>query len=94
MRLRLTPVAEQDLVRIFLEGLDRHGIAQAEAYQHRLHRTLSLLAEQPKMGRLRAEFRQPIRSLVIGSHTALYLCLDDEVRVVRIRHHREDWLTD
>ena len=48
----LSERAAQDLIDIYLYTLEHHGAVQAEDYTSNLERTLSLLADNPHMGRI------------------------------------------
>ncbi len=43
----LTEKAEQDLIDFYLDGYDKWGEAQADAYAHRLHDVLNALPGNP-----------------------------------------------
>ncbi|QQO44086.1 type II toxin-antitoxin system RelE/ParE family toxin [Paracoccus sp. MC1862] len=90
--MHLTRAAEGDLIRIFSRR-DRPPRPDAgrRPASGACITALPCWPTSPAWGRLRPGFRQPIRSLPVGSHLTLYPRLDGEVRVVRIRHHPEDW---
>lgn len=54
--VRKQKLAEQDLVNIWLYTWHEWGEQQADLYLDEIEQTLMLLANQPKLGRLRQEF--------------------------------------
>lgn len=92
MSYRLSRMAEEDLIQIFLEGADSFGVDQARRYHHKLFEIFTFLADNPRAARLRPEITPPVRVHPVGSHIVLYDVLEnDEVFILRIRHGREDW---
>ena len=95
MTWRLSEAAEEDLIGIWLTGADRYGPAQADRYQDGLEATFELLGQFPELARERAELTPPLRVHPFGSHMILYLVRSDgSVFVVRVRHQREDWVSE
>jgi toxin ParE1/3/4 len=92
MGYRLSRRAAGDLRRLYAEGIERFGLAQADRYLDRIERALDLLAANPQMARERAELSPPARVHPVGSHVVLYVVRNDgDILVVRVRHSREDW---
>lgn len=88
----LSQEAEEDLIRIWLEGFEIFGPVQADRYQDGLEAAFNLLAEFPELARERTELTPPLRVHPFSSHLILYLVRSDRtVFVVRVRHSREDW---
>ena len=48
----LTERAEDDLLDIFLNGIEMFGLLQARRYKDELERCFQLIASSPRMGRL------------------------------------------
>jgi toxin ParE1/3/4 len=63
MRLRKTELAERDLENIYRFGYERFGIDQAEHYADSLLNVFELIALNPMMARLHAEYQRPVRML-------------------------------
>jgi toxin ParE1/3/4 len=85
--------AEQDLVELFLDGAERFGLRQAEAYLDLLARTFEFLADNPEAARLREEIDPPVRIHPVQSHLVVYRVDEDgDVFVIRVRHGHEDWV--
>jgi len=91
----LKPRALEDLGRIYAEGLQRWGERQAEAYLDGMRQTFELLVDHPHIARLRSELATPLRVHRYRSHLIFYdLGVDDRVVILRVRHAREDWVSD
>ena len=91
---RLSGAAERDLMAIFTTGLDQFGLRQAEDYRTELKRQFTLIADFPKLARLRTEYQPPVRVMSFKAHVVVYEERDDGVFIVRVRHGREDWRSD
>ncbi len=79
MPYRLSSLAEQDLDEIWLYVAEDASADTA----------FSLLAEQPRMGRLRPEFGDGVRSFPVENHV-IYYRHEHEVLVARVLHGRRD----
>lgn len=88
---RLTVKAEDDIVRIYLEGLALFGPQQADQYHNELSGLFQLLAENPRMARERAELSPPVRVHPHKAHVIVYLEDGEGILIVRVRHGHEDW---
>ena len=92
MAYRLSSSAEQDLIDLFLQGAERFGLLQAEAYHDLLANTFEFLARNPKVARLREEIDPPVRIHPVQSHLVVYREEDGgDVFIIRVRHGHEDW---
>ena len=77
---QLTRAASDDLVAVYLYGLERFGPAQADGYHDGLERE---------------EIRSPVRIYPYKAHLIVYeLGPNDNVLILRVRHAREDWLSE
>ena len=95
MNYRLSAKAEADLIQIYLSGVEDFGVAQAEDYQNRLDQAIELIGHSPEIARLRSEITPPVRIHPVKSHIIVYLIDDNRmVRVLRVRHGRENWPED
>ena len=93
--LRLSPEATDDLRRLYLDGLDRFGRGQADAYLSDIYDVLDLLGRYPQMGVERVGIDPPVRTHPHGHHVFVYRLLDDgTAECLRVRHEREDWVGD
>ena len=95
MSYRLTRKAEEDLLRIFLEGARLFGISQAELYHLELEGLFELISANPLVARERSEISPPIRIHPHKAHIVVYLVdQNKDVLIVRVRHGHEDWEND
>lgn len=85
---RLTRRAEDDLLDIFLFGLERFGLAQAERYKLGLERCFTILADNPKIDRLADTVAPGLRRHEHESHVVLYEEASDGVLIVALVHGR------
>ncbi len=93
MTFRLSRAARSDLIGIYIEGRELFGEAQATRYHGELEHLFALLAENPRLARVREELRQPVRGHPYKRHIIFYNIEDDGGIVIRrIRHASEDWL--
>lgn len=88
---RLTERAEQDIIDIYLEGLNRFGVQQADRYHQEMTSLFELIALNPKMARERLELAPPVRIHPHKAHLVVYLEDAEGVLIVRVRHGHEDW---
>ncbi|MEJ1161388.1 type II toxin-antitoxin system RelE/ParE family toxin [Prosthecomicrobium sp. N25] len=92
MGYRLTAAADEDLVRILLEGDREFGFERAVRYVRKINDIFDLIARNPRLARERNEISPGLRAHPHRSHLILYVIDDsDEVLIVRVRHLREDW---
>lgn len=92
---RLSEAAADDLTAIARYTVATHGKAQALAYRDGLIQACGFLADNPEAARLRTELEPPIRVHRFQSHMLVYKHEDDgSILIVRIRHVREDWISD
>lgn len=90
---RLSRTAEEDILGIFLTGLEQFGVAQAEQYHADLEAAFAFLADYPRAARERTEIGPPIRAHPRGSHMIIYEIDGDGIVILRVRHQREDWVS-
>ena len=89
MPYRLSPLAEQDLDEIWLYIAEDASPSTADRLIDDLINRFSLLAEQPRMGRLRPEFGDGVRSLSVENHV-IYYRHERQVLIARVLHGRRD----
>lgn len=86
----LRPAAEADLLDIWVY-LSEVSEEAADEQLSRLHKRMSVLAENPMLGRLRSELLIPdLRSFVVGSYVLFYVPGDSGICVIRVLHSRRD----
>ena len=91
-RFTLSEPAEEDLIKIYMEGVTTFGHEQARRYHQRLFQAFRFLAENPQAAPVRHGLSPAIRIHPVGSHIVIYTQRDDVILILRIRHGREDWL--
>ena len=89
MAWRLSPLAERDLEEIWLYVAEDASPATADRLIDAMVDRFDLLAEQPRMGRLRPEFGADARSFTVESHV-IYYRHDGDVLIARVLHGRRD----
>lgn len=92
MSYKLSEAAKQDMIATYLQGVRQFGIMQADDYHRILEATYELLAEHPKVGAPRSDIDPPVRIHPCGSHVIIYTIDDEGLFVLRLRHHRENWM--
>ena len=91
-RYRLTRKAAQDVRAIYRRGVELFGDRQAERYHRSLKATFELIADNPRLARLRADINPPVRVHPHGAHLIVYLAeKNGDVLIVRVYHGRENW---
>jgi toxin ParE1/3/4 len=94
MAYRISRKAEEDILDIYLAGIDRFGIAQAERYHTGLEGVFEIIARFPLVARQRHEISPPVRVHPYEAHIVVYLVDVQGVLILRVRHGREDWFDD
>jgi toxin ParE1/3/4 len=89
MPYRLSPLAEQDLQEIWSYVAEDASPDTADRLINAIIDRFELLAEQPRMGRLRPEFGEGVRSLAVESYV-IYYRHERSVVIARILHGRRD----
>src|ERR671919_276395 len=89
MPYRLSALAEQDLEEIWSYVAEDASHATADRLIDGIIDRFELLAEQPRMGRLRPEFGEGVRSFAVERYVIYYRHQGD-VLIARILHGRRD----
>jgi toxin ParE1/3/4 len=89
-RVLRRPLAKDDILNNWDYIAELGGIEAADRWVEQLDTTLSLLATQPLMGRLRDELAPGLRSFPFGRHVVFCLPLHDGIEVVRLLHGARD----
>ena len=89
MPYRLSALAEQDLDEIWSYVAGDANPTTADRLMDAIVDRFELLAEQPRMGRLRPEFGPGVRSFTVESHV-IYYRDEGDVLVARVLHGRRD----
>ena len=89
MRYRLSKLAEQDLLEIWLYVAADASPERADRLVEAIGNRFELLAENPRMGRRRPEFGADVRSFVVENHV-IYYRPDKELLIARVLHGSRD----
>lgn len=88
---RLTRRCAEDLNEVYLYSFDKFGEKQADAYTSELTACFQLLAEQPRLGRVRPGKSEELRTYFRGSHIIAYRIINTGVSIQRVLDARRDW---
>lgn len=95
MSYKVSRAAQDDIIGIYVEGIEKFGVRQAEKYHADLEATFERLAHSPLMARLRSEFVPPVRIHPHQAHMIVYTVDNDrDVFIIRVRGGAEDWASD
>ncbi len=61
MTYSLSQKADEDIITVYLEGVRKFGVKQAEKYFIELEQTFQLLSGSPRLARERIEIIPPVR---------------------------------
>ena len=89
MPYRLSALAEQDLEEIWSYVAEDASPDTADRLLDAIIERFELLVEQPRMGRLRPEFGEGVRSFTVEKHV-IYYRYDREVLIARVLNGRRD----
>lgn len=92
MRIDYTEDAIEDLIQL-REFIAEKDPAAAQRYAKLLIEGITRLEEQPLLGHVVDYAPEPenIRDLVVGNYIVRYALLDEQILILRIWHHKENW---
>lgn len=90
LRIDKLPLAEEDLINIWMYGCEIWGAGQADTYADSIENTLNALIHSPKKHRLRKNFHPPIRICPHISHIIIYVLKEKSITVIRVLHKSMD----
>jgi len=88
---KTSKLAEEDLLAIFLYGIDNYGVKKAQQYSAEIDRAFNLLTDYPDMGKTREELSPGALSFSVGSHVIFYRKITEQIEIARILHRRMDY---
>lgn len=91
MRVRFTPTALDDLVRIRDYLVEHRGTAHATRVGARIRAAIDLLIEFPYIGHLGKVPGTRVRKVTGQPYVVIYRVTEDSVEIVHIYHERQDW---
>jgi len=86
MLINKLPLAEDDLIDLWIYGCQKWGINQADRYLDSIENKLGSLCEFPEKHSLRKMFKPPVRICPHISHIIIYTIEKDSILVVRVLH--------
>lgn len=89
MPYRLSALAEQDLEQIWSYVAEDASPTTADRLVDAIIDRFELLAEQPRIGRLRPEFGADVRSFAVENHV-IYSRHEGDVLIARVLHGSRD----
>lgn len=87
---RITPRAAEDIVSIGRYTQETWGRKQRDRYLRALDKRFAWLAENPKMGKDRADIKDGYYSFPEGSHVVFYLVRENGIDIIGIPHQHMD----
>lgn len=88
--VRISALAEADLMEVWRYTAERWGSEQADVYLDAFGAAFRQLAAQPLIGAKRGGVREGYRVLFVGEHAVYYRVDVSVVGVVRVLHGRMD----
>ena len=88
-RIARQPQARRDLIEIWNYIAD-DNVRSADALIDRVDAKLTLLATNPKLGRVRDELSIGLRSFSVGHYILFYQTIPDGILLVRVLHSARD----
>jgi toxin ParE1/3/4 len=83
-------LAKRDLQEIYRYSEKTWGTAHAEHHESELLDGIRELADFPARGRLRPDFGEFVRSVMVGAYLVAYEQIGDDLTILRIIHPRRD----
>ena len=83
--------AERDLIQIYKDTAKEWGVLQADEYNRKLQKTITLLADHPNAGQRCDEIKTGCRRFQCEKHLFLYRKRKADIFVIRILHTRMDY---
>jgi toxin ParE1/3/4 len=88
-RIRITPLADQDLVAIWYFIAQDDPVA-ADRLLDLLGQKYKILADNPHMGPARPDIAKKLRYYPVGNYLLLYRVIPDGIELVRVVHGARD----
>ncbi|MBO6514809.1 MAG: type II toxin-antitoxin system RelE/ParE family toxin [Phycisphaerales bacterium] len=78
-----------------LEYLDERSPEAAERFSDGLFNAVERLVDFPRMGRMVPELKNPnVRQILQGNYRVIYRLEGDDIRIVTLRHQRQNLTPD
>lgn len=89
--LRISQLADSDLVGIAAYTTREYGTAQARAYRDQFGACFASLQHNPYLGRSADDLAPGLRRIRQGAHIIFYRPDDRAILIVRVLHHSMDF---
>ena len=89
-RVRISPVAETEILAIWDYTAAHHGVVAADGYVTDLDTVMSRLLDFPLLGEDCSHIRQGYRRIRARDHVIYYVPHDRGIEVMRVLHPRQD----
>ena len=83
--------AQEDVINIWRYSFKFWGEKQADNYVDELNHAFHLLANEPKICRLRNEIKPPVRIYHLNKHLIIYIEVKGGIQLIRILHESSDY---
>ncbi len=90
-KYKISELAEEDLLAIFLTGMENFGIKRAKQYYLLIEDVFNQLANFPDIGKSQDELFPGALSFSAGSHIVFYRKMADQIEIARVLHKRMDY---
>lgn len=90
MNVKLSKLAKEDLIDIWLYGENNWGAVSADRYLDSLDVFLRSLIHFPEKFPLRQEFKPSVRLAPFKSHLVVYIHTEKYIQIVRVLHQSMD----
>jgi toxin ParE1/3/4 len=90
MRLELSRRAQTDLDDIRDYSVEHFGLARAIRYLDAVEAGFRRIVDHPKIGELRQDLTDTVRSLPVGEHRVYYWVGSDTILILRVLHKAMD----
>lgn len=87
----LTADAIDDFDHMAIWGARTFGYHQSERYERRIVGMLDTLAGNPQMASERQASARRVRLMPCKAHHILYVIQDEDIVILRVLHHLQDW---
>lgn len=89
----LTTKAEEDLTKMYGQGIEQFGLKQARSYFTKLHKRFELLAQNPNLGRIATGLKPSgLRYFPFQAQGIYYMPTEGGILIIRVLAQRMDML--
>lgn len=81
--------ANRDLGDAWFE-IAQDSVSRADAYIEEIHQTCELIADNPRMGLVRLDVDEDVRSFLVDRYVIFYEIIPDGIVILRVWHTARD----